>query len=61
MGFECISPNGRGSPDSMSWGYQTCTQLDFEKMNIESTIRLSFAFYNSVAEVHKFLEVMKAL
>lgn len=38
-----------------------CVQPFHEKMNIESTIRLSFAFYNTKAEVHKFLEVMKAL
>lgn len=38
-----------------------CVQPFHEKKNIESTVRLSFAFYNTVSEVQFFLDVMKAL
>jgi len=38
-----------------------CVQPFHEKLKIESSVRLSFAFYNSVAEVKKFLDVMKDL
>lgn len=38
-----------------------CVQPFHEKRNIESTVRLSFAFYNTVSEVQFFLDIMKLL
>ena len=38
-----------------------CVQPFHEKLEIESTVRLSFAFYNTVSEVQFFLDVMKSL
>ena len=38
-----------------------CVQPFHEKMNIDSSVRLSFAFYNTVSEVQFFLDVMKLL
>ncbi len=38
-----------------------CVQPYHEKLALESTVRISFAFYNSIAEVEKFLEVMASL
>ena len=38
-----------------------CVQPYHEKLGLESTVRVSFAFYNSMAEVEKFLEVMASL
>lgn len=38
-----------------------CVQPYHEKLKIDSTVRASFAFYNTMAEVEKFLEVMASL
>jgi len=38
-----------------------CVQPYHEKRGIDSTVRLSFAFYNTIQEVDFFLEVMKKL
>lgn len=38
-----------------------CVQPFHEKKNIDSSVRLSFAFYNTVSEVQFFLDVMKQL
>ncbi len=38
-----------------------CVQPYHEKIGLESTVRVSFAFYNTMAEVEKFLEVMASL
>ncbi len=38
-----------------------CVQPYHEKLGLESTVRVSFAFYNTIAEVEKFLEVMASL
>jgi len=38
-----------------------CVQPFHEKLEIESTVRLSFAFYNTVSEVQFFLDMMRNL
>lgn len=38
-----------------------CVQPYHEKLGLDSTVRVSFAFYNTMAEVEKFLEVMASL
>ncbi|MBP6869676.1 cysteine desulfurase [Candidatus Babeliales bacterium] len=38
-----------------------CVQPYHEKLGLDSTVRVSFGFYNTMAEVEKFLEVMKEL
>lgn len=38
-----------------------CVQPYHEKLGLESTVRVSFAFYNTIAEVEKFLEVIAQL
>ena len=38
-----------------------CVQPYHEKLQLDSTVRISFAFYNTMAEVEKFLEVMTSL
>ena len=38
-----------------------CVQPYHEKLEIDSTVRASFAFYNTMAEVEKFLEFMASL
>lgn len=38
-----------------------CVQPYHEKLALDSTVRISFAFYNTMAEVEKFLEVMASL
>ncbi|MBV8660949.1 MAG: aminotransferase class V-fold PLP-dependent enzyme [Candidatus Dependentiae bacterium] len=38
-----------------------CVQPYHEKLELESTVRVSFAFYNTMAEVERFLEVMALL
>ena len=38
-----------------------CVQPYHEKLKIDSTVRVSFAFYNTMAEVERFLEVMASL
>ena len=38
-----------------------CVQPYHEKLALESTVRVSFGFYNTMAEVERFLEVMSQL
>ncbi len=38
-----------------------CVQPYHEKLGLEATVRVSFAFYNSVAEVERFLQVLALL
>ncbi len=38
-----------------------CVQPYHEKLGLESTVRISFAFYNTLEEVEKFLEVIAQL
>ncbi len=38
-----------------------CVQPYHEKLDLDSTVRVSFAFYNTMTEVEKFLEVMASL
>jgi len=38
-----------------------CVQPYHEKLQVESTVRLSFAFYNTMAEVERFLEIIATL
>lgn len=38
-----------------------CVQPYHEKLELDSTVRISFSFYNTMAEVEKFLEVMANL
>lgn len=38
-----------------------CVQPYHEKLGIESTVRVSFGFYNTMAEVERFLEVISQL
>ena len=38
-----------------------CVQPYHEKLQLDSTVRVSFAFYNTITEVEKFLEVMASL
>jgi cysteine desulfurase/selenocysteine lyase len=38
-----------------------CVQPYHEKLSLDSTVRISFAFYNTMVEVEKFLEVMASL
>lgn len=38
-----------------------CVQPYHEKLELDSTVRVSFAFYNTMTEVEKFLEVMASL
>jgi cysteine desulfurase/selenocysteine lyase len=38
-----------------------CVQPYHEKLELDSTVRVSFAFYNTMAEVERFLDVMESL
>jgi cysteine desulfurase/selenocysteine lyase len=38
-----------------------CVQPYHEKLGLESTVRISFAFYNTLYEVEKFLEAIAQL
>ena len=38
-----------------------CVQPYHEKLGLESTVRISFAFYNSLEEVERFLEIIAQL
>lgn len=38
-----------------------CVQPYHEKLGIDSTVRVSFGFYNTIAEVERFLEVISQL
>lgn len=38
-----------------------CVQPYHEKLDLNSTVRISFAFYNTMAEVDRFLEIMASL